>query len=287
MGDVESQGWHFEETFRRVLDQMAPQDFVQWQECIDVTVAARNSLLRRAGHSPYQLVFGRDPECPGDDLCSEQPNPISNSAILEDAIAEYSSRSRSIARQETLQQLDHRAARIALNSRPRPLREFRAGDEVAIWRRGKGIKKSSARWRGPGVIAGYAGGNYWVSMPGSFVKCSPEQLRLRTTEEREADRFLVRDLRAAAASLWPEVGVSNRPHQKCYFDITSEDMPPGDLTSIRPADMPDCRVQAQPSASPEQAEPQPQVEDARVPQTPASLERSSDQPGSLGEEASP
>ena len=24
MGDVESQGWHFEETFRRVVDQMPP-----------------------------------------------------------------------------------------------------------------------------------------------------------------------------------------------------------------------------------------------------------------------
>lgn len=241
LGDVESQGWHFEEAFRRVLDQMSPQDFVQWQECVDVTCEARNSLLRRAGHSPFQLVFGRDPEFPGDDLCSEQPNPISNSAILEDAVAEYQHRARSTARQEMLRQLDHKAARVALNSRPRPRREFQVGDEVAIWRRGKGIKKSSARWRGPGIIAGGAGGNYWVSMPGSFVKCSPEQLRLRTTEEREADRFLVRDLRSAAASLWPEVGVSNRPHQKCYFDITAEDVPPGDLSQTGRQEVPDCR----------------------------------------------
>eukprot|EP00435_Cladocopium_sp_Y103_P072195 s58_g39.t1 len=241
IGDVESQGWHFEEAFRRVLDEMCPQDYNQWLECVDVTTEARNSLLRRAGHSPYQLVFGRDPEFPGDDLCSERPNPISNSAILEDAVAEYQHRARSVARQEMLRQLDHRAARIALNSRPRPLREFRAGDEVAIWRRGKGIKKSSARWRGPGIVAGAAGGNYWVSMPGAFVKCSPEQLRLRTTEEREADRFLVRDLRAAAAALWPEVGVSNRPHQKFYFDITAESVPPGDLSNVGPQEVPDCR----------------------------------------------
>lgn len=243
LGNVESQGWHFEETFRRVMDEMSPQDFNQWLECVDVTVEARNSLLRRAGHSPYQLVFGRDPEFPGDDLCNEQPNPISNSAILEDAIAEYQHRARSVARQEVLRQLDHKAARIALNSRPRPLREFRAGDEVAIWRRGKGIKKSSARWRGPGVVAGCAGGNYWVSMPGAFVKCSPEQLRLRTTEEREADRFLVRDLRSAAAAMWPEVGVSNRPHQKFYFDITAEDVPPGDHSTLMPQEMPDCRAE--------------------------------------------
>ena len=203
MGDVESQGRHFEEAFQKVLDQMQPQDYSQWLDCVDVTIEARNSLLRRAGHSPYQLVFGRDPEFPGDDLACESPNHISNSAILEDAIAEYQHRARSVARQEVLQTLDHPAARIALNARPRPLREFRVGDEVAVWRRGKGLKRSSARWRGPGIVAGSAGGNYWVSMPGSFIKCTPEQLRLRTCEEREADRFLVH-LRSAAAALWPE-----------------------------------------------------------------------------------
>lgn len=62
--------------------------------------------------------------------------------------------------------IDHRAARIALNARPRPKREFRAGDEVAVWRRGRGIKNGD-------VVAGEVRGNYWVSMPGSFVKCSP------------------------------------------------------------------------------------------------------------------
>lgn len=243
MGDVESQGRHFEDASQRVLDQMQPQDYHQWLDCVDVTLEARNSLMRRAGHSPYQLVFGRDPEFPGDDLACNQPNPISNSAILEDAVAEYQHRARSVARQEMLQALDKRAARIALNARPRPLREFRPGDEVAVWRRGKGLKRSSARWRGPGIVAGSAGGNYWVSMPGSFIKCTPEQLRLRTSEEREADRFLVRDLRSAAAALWPEVGPSNRGSQKCFFDITAEDSPPGDLSHQPAQQVPDCRVE--------------------------------------------
>ena len=76
MGDVESQGRHFEDTLKRIIDQLEPQDYNQWLECVDVTVEARNSLLRRAGHSPYQLVFGRDPEFPGDDLACERPNPI-------------------------------------------------------------------------------------------------------------------------------------------------------------------------------------------------------------------
>ena len=95
--------------------------------------------------------------------------------------------------QEVLAYRDRHAARVALNARRRPTREFRPGDEVAVWRRGRGIpgKRGRARWRGPGIVAGETGGNYWVSMPGSFIKCSPEQLRIRTNEEQAVDRFLV------------------------------------------------------------------------------------------------
>eukprot|EP00435_Cladocopium_sp_Y103_P015753 s1700_g3.t2 len=241
MGDVEAQGQHFEQMLKKVIDEVGPTTYLEWVECVDSTVEARNMLMKRHGYSAYQLVFGRDPEIPGDDLLLDSPNVIANSAILEDAIAEFAHRARSTAKQAVLQGLDHRAARIALNSRPRPTRVFQPGDEVAIWRRGRGIKKSSARWRGPGIIAGSAGGNFWVSMPGSFVKCAPEQLRLRTAEEREADRFLVRDLRAAAASLYPEVGFSPN-HQKNFSDITGESRPPGDLLTPGMEQMPDCRV---------------------------------------------
>ena len=86
------------------------------------------------------------------------------------------------------------------------------------------------------------------------MKCSPEQLRLRTSEEREADRFLVRDLRAAAASLYPEVGFS--PHtQKNFTDLTGEERPPGDLLSPGMEQMPDCRVSQPASAAPAVADP--------------------------------
>ena len=87
-----------------------------------------------------------------------------------------------------------------------------------------------------------------MSMPGSFLKCTPEQLRLRTTEEREADRFLVRDLRAAAANLFPEVGMVNT-HQKRFYDITDEDVPLGDLLNLQPAQVHGCRPTEAPQGS--------------------------------------
>lgn len=230
IGDVEVHGKHFESALNRVLDHMQPQNYDEWVECVDCLVEAKNSLMRRGGHSPYQLVLGRDPEFPGDDiLCPKDgTDPITNSTILIDEVAERVHKTRLAARHSVIQEMDQQAARIALNSRPRPTREFTPGDEVAVWRRGRGIpgKMSHARWRGPGIVAGTSGNNYWVSMPGSFIKCSAEQLRYRTEEEGEADKFLVRDLRAAAVNLYPEVGGENR-RQKNFLDITAEDYPPG------------------------------------------------------------
>lgn len=88
MGDVEAQGQQFEHVLIKVMQEMGLKSYPEWLECVDCTTEARNMLMKRQGYSAYQLVFGRDPEFPGDDLYSEKPNVIANSAILEDAIAE-------------------------------------------------------------------------------------------------------------------------------------------------------------------------------------------------------
>ena len=53
----------------KVMDQMQPEDYPQCLECMDCTIEAQ--LMRRGGYSPNQLVFGRDPEFPGDDLLDD------------------------------------------------------------------------------------------------------------------------------------------------------------------------------------------------------------------------
>eukprot|EP00435_Cladocopium_sp_Y103_P001390 s2644_g1.t1 len=99
MGDVESQGQHFEQMLVKVIQELNPKTYPEWVECVDSTVEARNMLMKRHGYSAYQLVFGRDPEIPGDDLLSSNPNVIANSAILEDAIAEFAHSTRIAAKQ--------------------------------------------------------------------------------------------------------------------------------------------------------------------------------------------
>ena len=104
MGDVEVQGRHFSNMLTKVIDQMQPEDYPSWLECVDVTIEAKNALMTRGGYSPNQLIFGRDLEVRGDDSA-------------------FSFRARQKAREAVLQSLDHRAAQIALNTRPRPKRE--------------------------------------------------------------------------------------------------------------------------------------------------------------------
>ena len=112
--------------------------------------------------------------------------------ILHDDVAAYTARIQSNARLAVMQFNDNLATRRALDQRPRPLREFSVGDEVAVWRRstGKGAlgKQRRAQWRGPGIILGAVRGNYFVAMPWSVIKAAPEQLR---TQKQLKNRRLI------------------------------------------------------------------------------------------------
>jgi hypothetical protein len=242
MGRTEVHGKYFEVMFEKVLDDVRPSTKEEWMECIDQTVEAKNTLLRRNGHSPYQIALGRNPEVPGD-LLQDEPDVIANSAILHDDAAAFTARVRLSAQKAVIEFSNKIAARKALDQRPRPLRSFEIGDEVAVWRRGKGVpgKQQYAMWRGPGIILGAVRGNYWISMPGSVIKASSEQLRHRTNEEREGDRLVLSELRSAAANLR-----KRGPAQQCFEDITEEEFPPGERDSVEvnvdpppPAPMPE------------------------------------------------
>lgn len=49
LGDVEAQGRHFASMLTKVIDQMQPDDYTQWLECVDSTTEAKNQLMRRGG----------------------------------------------------------------------------------------------------------------------------------------------------------------------------------------------------------------------------------------------
>ena len=155
VGRLEVHGRYFEDMLARVLAQNRPSSRAGWLECIHQTMEGKNSLTRRCGYSPFQISIGRHPELPGD-LLQDLPNVISSSSILHDDVAAHTARIRSNSRLAVMQFNDNLATWRALDQRPRPLREFSVGDEVAVWRRGTGKgapgKQRRAQWRGPEAL---------------------------------------------------------------------------------------------------------------------------------------
>ena len=114
-GKVEHHAQLFELMLEDVLADVQPQTEYEWGECRDALQEAKNSLLSVSGVSPMQLVFGRNPEIPGD-LLSDNPDLIANSSLLHDRGAGQAARVRTVARTKLILHSDKRRA---LDTRPR------------------------------------------------------------------------------------------------------------------------------------------------------------------------
>ena len=63
---TEANGRAFKMVSKKMLESTQPKDKRQYEECIDAAVSAKNVLLHTHGFSPYQHLFGRDPELASD-----------------------------------------------------------------------------------------------------------------------------------------------------------------------------------------------------------------------------
>ena len=202
MGLVEAHGGLAERMLSRVISETVPTTREHWEECLDIVCDTKSQMLRIRGHSPEQIVFGRDRRIP-EDLMSEeaQENPQVNSLILDvSSPAARTARVRQAARRAFIEEIDNRAFREAANARPRVYRQWRSGDRVCFWRKQRSTEKRG-RWNGPAVVAGLEGQNPLLSYAGQLIKCSPEQLRFATAEERLGADAVERELKTVAARL--------------------------------------------------------------------------------------
>ena len=152
-GITEANGRAFKMVFKKMLDSTQPGDKGEYEECVDATVLARNVLLRTHGFSPYQHVFGRDPELSFDVLVPGADVAAVTMPVL-DRPSERAVQIRQAARKAFVESQDDKAMRRALVARPRPWRDFKVGDQVAFWRKGKGrgMRSGHARWHGRAIV---------------------------------------------------------------------------------------------------------------------------------------
>ncbi|CAE7806594.1 RE1, partial [Symbiodinium necroappetens] len=185
MGKVERHGQAIRYIVQRLVSQFAPLGADELNVVAVMSAAAKNNLMRRAGSSPAQWVYGRAHKIPGALLSS-------GGSIESCSLHDDSSRLRLVEQiRAKAMMLFHQfesdaALRAALLRKPRPARgPFAEGQRIAYYR-----AKNSADGEGTlegyrqGVIVAVDGSTLWIrNTRGRLVSASKEQVRSIGGEE--------------------------------------------------------------------------------------------------------
>ena len=172
LGRVERHGGWFAQMPDRVVQDVGVSSQSEFKDSVVHTQCAKNSLINVHGVSPYQLVFGRNPQLPSD-LLQIDPDVAASEAIVNYDGHARSNQIRQSARQSVLACQDSAALRAALRARPRPVKPFCSGDWVYCWRSQKWIGGKLIKgdqWCGAGMLPGQIGRNWVVAHRKNLIR---------------------------------------------------------------------------------------------------------------------
>eukprot|EP00435_Cladocopium_sp_Y103_P016757 s3691_g4.t1 len=186
LGKVEVHGGLFSRLLDKVIHERGPKNQEEWLDCVR-HCHVKNATIQTHGYTPSQIVFGKNPDLPGELLTEPQKVIPCTAGLLEESV-EKAQATRHAAKKALLEMQDAKNMRRALAARPRAARTFRAGDIVAYWRDQKwsqGVLSRGGRWYGSAVVLGNIGKNVVIVHRNHVLRCAPEQLRLATHAERQ------------------------------------------------------------------------------------------------------
>lgn len=224
LGKVEKHGHLFEVILQKLVDQVQPQNQLEYEECVFHAMNSKNEMLNSKGLSPCQHVFGRNPRVP-EDLIQDNPDPVAGTSPLFDDQSARTSAIRAAARSAVATSQDDRSLREALNARPRVERDFAAGDFVHYWRTQKymnGVRLVGGRWFGTAIVMGKIGRNVLVFHRRHLFKVTPEHLRHATLEERAVAQSDGREL----LGISDLISEGNNLLGSQYVDLSNQEKPP-------------------------------------------------------------
>jgi hypothetical protein len=183
---------------------------------------AKNSLMKRNGHSPEQGVFGRALRLVGGNLADDDDAGLA--ALDAQGEAARATRMRATASHAFLRLDVQDKLRRALTRAPTKATSNPAmlpGTQVYFWEPGVGkgrLRADPGRWRGPALVISADGETrYYLSWRGKILLAAREQLRLASAEEAAAFKHIARDAAMTGSS------VSEEP---VYEDYTAKEEPP-------------------------------------------------------------
>ena len=162
------------ERHNRTLGEMIRKTMRETNCSLPIAIAwctnAKNSLQNVNGYSPYQLVYGRNPNLP--DIFNCKPTSYSDSTESK-LIAEVLS-AKKAAREAFIKAESDEKLKRALqhNIRSSNNVKFVTGDKVYYYR------NNSHQWKGPATVLGQDGQSVLLNHGGYLIRCHPCRLSL-------------------------------------------------------------------------------------------------------------
>ena len=185
MGRAERHGQAVRYMVQRLVSQFAPVGHAELNILVMMAAAAKNSLIRRAGASPAQWVFGRNPKLPGS-LLSPGGDIESCQLHSDSEKLRHVEQVRTQAMMLFHQFESDNSLRTALLRKPRPARgPFVEGQRVAYFRQKNALDgEGTAEGYRQGVIVAVDGSSLWIrNNRGRLISASKEQVRQVFGEE--------------------------------------------------------------------------------------------------------
>ena len=264
LGKVEVHGGIFCRVLERVLQERSPSSQQEWLDCVR-HCHVKNCTIQTHGFTPSQVVFGRNPDLPGE-LLNEPVAVVPATASLFDESVQNAQATRHAAQQAILELQDAKSMRRALAARPRVARTFRSGDIVAYWRDQKWTKGTLVRggqWHGSAVVIGHVGRNIVLAHRNHILRCAPEQVRMATDSERQLIQTPETQLLGIKDML---EGGTFRSSQ--YVDLLPQSYPPVENVVANLGEQPSADVPAAGESHLDVAGDDPMVESVNVPDDP-------------------
>ncbi|CAG2191494.1 unnamed protein product [Mytilus edulis] len=161
-------------TLTETINKMRESSNLSWETSVSWAVHAKNSLLNVYGYSPYQIVFGRNPNMPSS-IVNKPPalegTTISN-VMGKHLVGLHEARKAFIAAESS------EKVRRALRKQIRPSGEkFKNGDKVFFLR--------DNQWKGPGWVIGQDNVVVFVRYGGTYVRVHESRIKRDIDVERK------------------------------------------------------------------------------------------------------
>ena len=225
---------------KHVMTHLASErEDVTPEEALAQAVMAFNTREHVRGFSPIQHAFGRSPDVTGRIMSGVNEGP--EEAMVECSTREFerSARMRSEAEQAHSRWVTEQRISRALNSRPRPVYDYRPGELVYFWRSqesGQGRRNPGSkqgRFLGPARILATEtrqesdgtlrpGSAVWCVRGRNLIKCCPEQLRRASEREELVESLIQGEQQASTPWTFSRVAEEIGGNQ---FEDLSQDRP--------------------------------------------------------------